>query len=41
MSPRLPGGPPAGAPLPLIDITAGAHWRDPPTIKSRLAGGFL
>jgi integrase len=29
-----------GAPLPLVDITGGADWRDTPTIKSRLAGGF-
>ena len=35
-----PGGPLTGAPLPLIDITGGAPWRDTPTIKSRLADGF-
>ena len=43
-APSLPGatvGPPvAGAPLPLHDITGGRDWRDTPTIKSRLAGGF-
>ena len=32
--------PVAGIPLPLVDITGGADWRDTPTIKSRLAGGF-
>lgn len=36
----FPAGPLAGAPLPLADITGGADWRDTPTIKSRLAGGF-
>jgi integrase len=41
-----PPGPPAtgptviGAPLSLADITGGRDWRDTPTIKSRLAGGF-
>src|SRR5207342_3928921 len=41
-----PAGPPAtgptviGAPLSLADITGGRDWRDTPTIKSRLAGGF-
>ena len=41
-----PAGPPAtgptviGAPLSLADITGGRNWRDTPTIKSRLAGGF-
>ena len=29
-----------GTPLPLTDITAGSDWKDTPTIKSRLAGGF-
>ena len=29
-----------GSALPLTDITAGADWKDTPTIKSRLAGGF-
>jgi len=29
-----------GSPLPLTDITAGADWKDTPTIKSRLTGGF-
>jgi len=38
--PPPPGGPLSGTPLPLHDITGGAHWRDTPTIKSRLAGGF-
>jgi integrase len=34
--------PPAGAArqLPLVAITGGADWKDSPTIKSRLAGGF-
>lgn len=36
-----PGSPPAsGQPLPLVAITGGADWKDTPTIKSRLAGGF-
>jgi hypothetical protein len=39
-----PAGSPAGAAtgslLPLTDITAGGDWKDSPTIKSRLAGGF-
>jgi hypothetical protein len=30
----------AGAPLPLVDIIGSRDWRDTPTIKSRLAGGF-
>jgi hypothetical protein len=34
------GAPVAGAPLPLTDITGGHDWRETPTIKSRLAGGF-
>jgi len=34
------GIPLAGAPLALHDITGGGDWRDTPTIKSRLAGGF-
>jgi integrase len=29
-----------GIPLPLVQITGGGDWRDTPTIKSRLAGGF-
>ena len=29
-----------GRPLPLAAITGGADWKDTPTIKSRLAGGF-
>lgn len=29
-----------GPMLPLVDITAGGDWKDTPTIKSRLAGGF-
>jgi integrase len=29
-----------GRPLPLVAITGGADWKDTPTIKSRLAGGF-
>lgn len=36
----LPGAALAGTALPLHDITGGTHWRDTPTIKSRLAGGF-
>jgi hypothetical protein len=34
--------PPAGATrqLPLVAITGGKDWKDTPTIKSRLAGGF-
>ena len=42
-APRPPssdGSASAGAPLPLVDITGGRDWRDTPTIKSRLAGGF-
>ena len=36
-----PGGPPGGgAPLPRLQITKGGDWKDTPTIKSRLAGGF-
>jgi integrase len=31
---------PAGPVLPLVAITGGADWKDSPTIKSRLAGGF-
>ena len=38
--PTWDGPPTTGAPLPLVDITGGADWRDTPTIKSRLAGGF-
>ena len=38
--PSWDGPPTAGAPLPLVDITGGRDWRDTPTIKSRLAGGF-
>jgi site-specific recombinase XerD len=34
------GGTGVGSLLPLTDITAGADWKDTPTIKSRLAGGF-
>jgi len=40
----LAGGPPAAdsstRQLPLVAITGGADWKDTPTIKSRLAGGF-
>jgi integrase len=36
----LPAATGLGAPLPLVDITGGRDWRDTPTIKSRLAGGF-
>ncbi|WP_219420301.1 tyrosine-type recombinase/integrase [Pseudonocardia nigra] len=36
----LPAATGLGAPLPLVDITRGGDWRDTPTIKSRLAGGF-
>jgi integrase len=32
--------PPAGPVLPLTAITGDADWKDSPTIKSRLAGGF-
>ena len=35
-----PGAALPGTPLPLHDITRGTDWRDTPTIKSRLAGGF-
>ena len=38
--PSSDGSASAGAPLPLADITGGRDWRDTPTIKSRLAGGF-
>ena len=38
--PSWDGSASAGAPLPLADITGGGDWRDTPTIKSRLAGGF-
>jgi integrase len=39
--PASPGSPPAsGRPLPLVAITGGADWKDTPTVKSRLAGGF-
>jgi hypothetical protein len=38
--PPVAGPPVAGAPLPLHDITGGGDWRDTPTIKSRLTGGF-
>ncbi len=38
--PSSDGSASAGAPLPLVDITGGRDWRDTPTIKSRLAGGF-
>jgi len=27
-------------PLPLVDVTGGAHWRETPLIKARLAGGY-
>lgn len=45
---QLGPAPPAGAitagdsarQLPLVAITGGADWKDSPTIKSRLAGGF-
>jgi hypothetical protein len=43
LAPAQPAGtPPAGAPrqLPLVAITGGADWKDSPTIKARLAGGF-
>ena len=43
LAPAQPAGtPPAGAArqLPLVAITGGADWKDSPTIKSRLAGGF-
>ena len=38
----LAGTPPAGLArqLPLVAITGGADWKESPTIKSRLAGGF-
>jgi integrase len=26
--------------LPLVDVTGGAHWRETPLIKARLAGGY-
>lgn len=32
--------PAAGPTLPLIAVTGGKDWKDTPTIKSRLAGGF-
>jgi len=35
----LPTGPTTKN-LPLTDITGGGDWKDTPTIKSRLAGGF-
>jgi integrase len=39
--PAPPGSPPSsGRPLPLVAITGGADWKDTPTVKSRLAGGF-
>lgn len=39
--PAAPTGPVGvGTPLPLVQITGGANWRDTATIKSRLAGGF-
>ena len=39
--PAAPTGPVGvGTPLPLVQITGGADWRDTATIKSRLAGGF-
>jgi integrase len=32
---------PTGRPgLPLVDITGGADWKDTPTVKARLAGGY-
>ena len=32
---------PAGRPgLPLFDVSSGGDWKDTPTLKSRLAGGF-
>lgn len=32
---------PAGRPgLPLVDVTGGGDWKDTPTLKSRMAGGF-
>jgi integrase-like protein len=43
LAPAQPAGtPPAGAArqVPLVAITGGADWKDSPTIKSRLAGGF-
>jgi integrase len=35
---RQGGG--VGRPLPLVQVTGGADWKDTPTIKSRLSGGF-
>ncbi|HUY99129.1 MAG TPA: tyrosine-type recombinase/integrase [Thermomicrobiaceae bacterium] len=35
-----PAAPAVGTPLPLIAITGGADWKDTPTIKARLSGGF-
>ncbi|MEP6697254.1 MAG: tyrosine-type recombinase/integrase [Pseudonocardiales bacterium] len=29
-----------GTPLPLVQVTGGADWKDTATIKSRLSGGF-
>jgi len=39
-APAAAGAVGVGSPLPLTDITGGADWKDTPTIKSRLAGGF-
>lgn len=38
--PGAPNGTGPRSPLPLVDITAGGDWKDTPTIKSRLSGGF-
>jgi len=39
--PAAPTGPVGvGTPLPLVQITGSANWKDTATIKSRLAGGF-
>jgi len=39
--PVAPAGPVGvGTPLPLVQVTGGADWKDTATIKSRLSGGF-
>lgn len=44
-APATPAAPTAvvggvGTPLPLVQVTGGADWKDTATIKSRLSGGF-
>lgn len=44
-APATPAAPSAvsggvGTPLPLVQVTGGADWKDTATIKSRLSGGF-